>query len=242
MKFFKRNQIIIYVIALMIMTAGYLNYTTTTGKQAIETSMQMESKDDMQIADIGDATLVSSNDVVSESPVDVPADENATKNEKMTNDENARNDDSIANGNIDSTTNSNGEKKKNNSDEVLQTSSNTANKDEYFVKSKLERDTMYSQMIETYEKVLNSANSLEMQKQTATQEIQKINEIKNSIMISENLIKTKGFENNIIFVNSESVSVIIGVDELKQEEIAQIQNIISREMKAEIENIHIATK
>ena len=101
---------------------------------------------------------------------------------------------------------------------------------------------MYSQMIETYEKVLNSSNSLETQKQTATQEIQKINEIKNSIMICENLIKTKGFENNIIFVNGESVSVIIGANEMKQEEVAQIQNIISRELNAKIENIHIATK
>ena len=101
---------------------------------------------------------------------------------------------------------------------------------------------MYSQMLETYEKVLNSSNSLETQKQSATQEITKINETKNSIMICENLISTKGFENNIIFVNGESISVIIEAEELKPEEVAQIQNIISREMKAEIENIHIATK
>ncbi len=199
MRFFKRNQIIIYVIVLMIMTAGYLNYTTNTGKEAVETSMQMESKDDMQIADIGDATLVNSNDVVSES----------ANNEK----DNSTKD-------IDNNP-----------------------KDEYFVKSKLERDSMYSQMIETYEKVLNSNNSLEMQKQTATQEIQKINDIKNSIMISENLIKTKGFENSIIFANGESISVIVEIDdELKQEQIAQIQNIISREMNAKIENIHISAK
>lgn len=230
MNFFKKNQIIIYVIALMIMTAGYLNYTTTTGTQAIETSMQMEAKDDMQIADIGDATLVNSNDVVSESPLDVLTNDSSTNTESVADDESTTN------------SNANNSEEKKNSNEVLQTSSSTANKDEYFVKSKLERDTMYSQMIETYEKVLNSTNSLEMQKQTATQEIQKINETKNSIMISENLIKTKGFENNIIFVNGESISIIIGADELKQEEIAQIQNIISREMKAEIENIHIATK
>ena len=37
---------------------------------------------------------------------------------------------------------------------------------------------MYSQMLETYEKVLNSSNSLETQKQTATQEITKINDTK----------------------------------------------------------------
>ena len=29
---------------------------------------------------------------------------------------------------------------------------------------------------------------------------------------------------------------------MKQEEVAQVQNIIARELKAEIENIHIATK
>ena len=101
---------------------------------------------------------------------------------------------------------------------------------------------MYSQMIETYEKVLNSNNSLETQKQTATQEITKINQLKNSIMICENLLQTKGFEKNIIFVNDESISVIIGGEELKPEEVAQIQNIIARELKADIENIHISTK
>ena len=110
------------------------------------------------------------------------------------------------------------------------------------MKSKLERDTMYSQMIESYEKILNSSNSLETQKQTATQEITKINETKNKIMICENLIKTKGFENSVIFVNGDSISIIIGANEIKQEEVAQIQNIISREMGAQIENIHISTK
>lgn len=118
----------------------------------------------------------------------------------------------------------------------------TATNDDYFTKSKLERDTMYSQMIENYEKILNSTNALETQKQAATEEITKINETKNSIMICENLITTKGFENNVLFVNGDSISVIIGTTEIKQEEVAQIQNIISREMKAEIENIHISTK
>ena len=101
---------------------------------------------------------------------------------------------------------------------------------------------MYSQMLETYENVLNSSNSLETQKQSATEEITKINNTKNSIMICENLLKTKGFDNCVIFVNDESISIIIGANELKEDEIAQIQNIISREMKADIQNIHISTK
>ena len=61
-------------------------------------------------------------------------------------------------------------------------------------------------------------------------------------MICENLIQTKGFENSIVFVNGDSINVIIKSKEMKQEEVAQVQNIVSREMGAEIENIHISTK
>ena len=62
-------------------------------------------------------------------------------------------------------------------------------------------------------------------------------------MVCENLISTKGFNNNIVFVNVESISVIIGSEqELIKEQVAQIQNIISRELKANIDNIHISQK
>lgn len=232
MKIFKKNQIIIYVIALMLVTAGYLNYTTNeNAKDSVETSIEMESKDDSRLADIGDAKLVSSNDVVSEKAETNSL--NETNNTIVNNNINSTNNESSDNSNkeIDTNTSLNN---------TVETNSN--NNDDYFTKSKLERDTMYSQMIETYEKVLNSTNSLETQKQTATQEITKINENKNSIMICENLIKTKGFANSVIFINGESISAIIGAPEIKQEEVAQIQNIISREMNAKIENIHISNK
>ena len=59
---------------------------------------------------------------------------------------------------------------------------------------------------------------------------------------SENLIKNKGFQDLIIFINGDSISIIVKAKELKEEQIAQIQNIISRELKGEIENIHISNK
>ena len=227
----KKNQVIIYVIALMLVTAGYLNYTTNTAEQvSAQTTMEMEANDDMQIADIGDATLVNS-EAVSENEVTENTTENVTENISNTN----GNATQEANENVTQNTNTT------ENHTVTQTSA-TVTTDEYFTKSKLERDTMYSQMIESYENVLNSSNSLETQKQSATEEIKKINDTKNSIMICENLISTKGFTNNIIFVNGDSISVIIGAEQLQQEEVAQIQNIISRELQAEIENIHISTK
>ena len=228
MKLFKKNQVIIYIIALMLMTAGYLNYTTNQQGDSVETSMKMEA-DDTQVADIGDAKLVNSNDVIT----------NETQNTLEENNKNSTIDNNTTNTikNETANTSSNSTNTENN---TVETSSNNSN--DYSTKSKLERDTMYSQMIETYEKVINSSNASETQKQSATQEITKINNIKNSIMICENLIKTKGFENSVVFVNGESISVIIGASELSKEQVAQVQNIISREMNAKIENIHIANK
>ena len=101
---------------------------------------------------------------------------------------------------------------------------------------------MYSQMIESYQNLLDNQNVSEEQKTVATQEITKINNTQNSIMICENLIKTKGIEDVVIFVNDKSISVIVKADKLENDTIAQIQNIIAREMDAEIENIHISNK
>lgn len=220
MRLLKKNQVIIYVIVLMLMAVAYLNYTTQTGEQAVEASMQMEARDDTNTSNIGDAALVSSNDIAINT--------NETENTTNTIEENTTN----------TTNTTNNETEQN----TTQTNSGTVSTDDYFTKSKLERETMYSQMLESYENVLNSSNSLETQKQSATDEIKKINDTKNSIMICENLIQTKGFENNIVFVNGSSISVIIKSDEMTQEEVAQVQNIVSREMGAEIENIHISTK
>lgn len=213
MKLFKKNQVIIYVIALMLVAAGYLNYTANDNTNSIIPTSGTEEELD-QMANIGDAQLVSSNDIVNEAV-----------NNTANNIENAKTENTSSNT---VTTSS--------------TTTNTTNNSDYFKTSKLERDTMYSQMIETYEKVLNSDNSLETQKQSATDEIKKINDTKNSIMICENLIQTKGFENSVVFVNGESVSVIIEASELSKEQVAQIQNIISREMNAKAENIHISNK
>lgn len=217
MKLLKKNQVIIYVIALMLVVAGYLNFTASDDlKSAVQTSSTEEEL--AKMANIGDAQLVSSN-VVVEEEIKQDTVENTVTNNTVNN---------IIN---EETVYTNSETTKDNKDN-----------DEYFSKSKLERDKMYSQMLETYEKVLNSSNSLETQRQSATEEIKKINNTKNSIMICENLILIKGFENCVIFVNGASVSVIVEEDELSVEEVAQIQNIISREMNAQIENIHIQSK
>lgn len=202
-KIIKKNQLTILVLALMLITAGYLNYNE---------NIQIST----EIAAIGDATLVSSN--LSNS-ITNQVEDNINNNTK----EVASSVSTI--------------------EESIQTNSKATNtSEEYFISSRLERDTMYSQMLESYQKILDSNTTTEKQKNEAQKEIDKINKAKNSIMISENLIKTKGFEDVVIFLNDDSISVVINKDELEKEDIAQIQSIIAREMGAKIDDIHIMNK
>ena len=211
----KKNQIIISVIAIMLIAAGYMNYTSNE-KQALETAVLTDSE---KYAGIGDATLVSAN---------VADNNDLVNNDETQNTDNENND-----------TSKNEDKK----DEIKTSTTVTENSgNQYFAELRLERDKMYSQMLESYQKILSNNQISETQKEISENEIKKINDTRNAIMIAENLIKNKGFQDLIIFINGDSISIIVKAKELKEEQIAQIQNIISRELKGEIENIHISNK
>lgn len=193
----KKGSVAIYVLALMLVTAGYWAYISNESQTLQTVSMENQNTTDEHL---GDATLVSNNELINE------------------------------------------ENEKNQDNEKEAEETDTSKEDEYFQESKLSRDTMYSQTLETYQGILNNSNVSEEQKAVVTQEITELNKEKNAIMICENLMSTKGFDKCVIFVNVDSISVIVGAEELKSDEIAQIQNIISREMNAKVENIHIMTK
>ena len=206
MKIIKKNQLTLLVLALMLVTAGYLNYNSN---QNVTTGTE--------IASIGDATLVSSN---------VTENNNSIENNNALVENN--NENSIVNQNESSSITTNSDVK----DES----------EEYYSSARLERDKMYSQMLESYQKILDSNTTSNTQKEAAQKEITNINNTKNAIMIAENLIKTKGFEDSIVYSNDDSINVVIKKDKLSKEDTAQIQSIVAREMNAKIANIHIMSK
>ena len=225
----KKNQVILSVIAVMLIAAGYMNYTANS-KDTLQTSDLMDSE---KYGKLGDATFVSAN-VVEETNKE--AEENS-KNQESENTENAE-----IEGEKEATAETNSIENTENitKEETVQTSANES--DQYFTESKLSREKMYSQMLESYQKILQNNNITDTQKEISQNEIKKINDTKNAIMITENLIKNKGFDDVLIFVNGDSISVVIKAEDLSKEQIAQIQNIVSRELKAEIENVHISKK
>lgn len=226
----KKNQIIISVIAIMLIAAGYMNYTSNE-KQALETAALTDSE---KYAGIGDATLVSANVADNNDLVNNNEGQNITDDSTKNEDEIKSNEQNTENKENDKNTVQN---------EINTSTTVTENSgDQYFAELRLERDKMYSQMLESYQKILSNSQISETQKEISENEIKKINDTRNAIMIAENLIKNKGFQDLIIFINGDSISIIVKAKELKEEQIAQIQNIISRELKGEIENIHISNK
>lgn len=128
-------------------------------------------------------------------------------------------------------------------DELEENSSDKVEiEDNYFEESRIQRDRMYSEMLSTYQKLVNSNETPADQKAIAVQEISKITSMKNGIMIAENLIKNKGFENVVIMENYGMVSVVVKTPTLNQEQISKIQNIVERELKVEVQNINISNK
>lgn len=172
-KFLKRNQAVLVAISLMLVTAGYLNYTNNIKEAAL-----------------GDAQLVSS-EVKEEAEIQ--------------------------------------------QNEVIK-------EDDYFAKTKLEREKMYSQMLETYQKILENSQIQEEQKKIASTEIKNINNKKQAISTIENLLNGKDFKDSLIMINDNNIDVVIkNENNISKEQAAQIKNIVSRELKANIEDIHITT-
>lgn len=216
-----KNQIVVYSIVLMLVVAGYLNYIENDNSVEISANTQ-------NTTNIGDATLVNNNEIETEEEFNTDTTETNEEEKEISKDiedenlqQNKREETSITSNVVDDTIDNN---------------------DEYFANSKLEREKMYSQMLETYQNILENSTISEEQKSIASNEITKINNNRKVIMICENLIAIKGFKEVVILANGDSVNVVVKAKKLSTEDIAQIQNIITREMGTTIENIHIMKK
>lgn len=211
-KFLEKKQIIIISISIVLVFLGYFAY--------LNNDNFIDNNIANQIADVsnnserlGDVELVSTQNIYEE---DIATNEAIGKDEKQTN-----------------STETNNSK----NEEV-----DNKKQDNYFEESRLERDKMYSETIEVYENILANDSISEDQKVIAENEIAAITNVKNGIVVAENLIKVKGFEDVVIFINDATATVVVKIDTLKKAHIAQIQNIITKQLSIEIKDISITNK
>ena len=235
----KKKEFIIYAIALMLVAAGYFNYLNFDSN-IIETSSEANEgkiieKDEKTKTDkVIPETEAKDNTENKNSLMDTANDEEQIiETSEKTEEDKEQNSGNIGDAILVSN---------NETSENLLENYDTNNKN-YYAASKLERNQMYAEMIKNYENIISNTNSTEIQKSIATEEISKINNTKNAIMICENLIQTKGFNECVIMINEPNVNIVVDIEGgLNTERVSQIQNIISRELSTEIENIHITER
>ena len=250
-KGFKKNEIVIYAIALMLVTAGYFNYTANIENNSVETYAEETQNTLNVVNDIEKEVNAEKEDNTNS----IEAGNNVAKKDSVNRIEEENN---VAKHDNNTLPNENNTAQKNTENENVEVSSNEKKDDEeigdaklvssdsvtdYFVSSKLERDTNYADMISTYTKILEDNSVSETQKNNAMKEISKITNTKNAISVCENILSTKGFDNFVVLVNNNSVNVVVKLkNKLTKEKVAQIQNIVSRELNSKIEDIHITEK
>lgn len=120
-----------------------------------------------------------------------------------------------------------------------QVSSVESDSDDYFTKARLSRSKARSEAAESIEKILNSSNVTSEEKQEASKEAIAITQMTDTESKVENLIKAKGFEECVVYLEDKTANVILKTTGLESEQAAQVKDIILSETSVKAENIRI---
>lgn len=109
---------------------------------------------------------------------------------------------------------------------------------------KYDRDNMYSELSENYTKIINNQNTTKEQINEYQKKLDELIEEKNLITMVENVIKSKGIDDIVIIPTSnENINVVVKTkEELKPEQIAQIQQILVDQLGADANKLSITQK
>lgn len=122
------------------------------------------------------------------------------------------------------------------------TTGNNADSENYFTATALNRQQSRDEAIDVLKLVSESDESSEEAKAEATAKISQIAvDIQNENNI-ETLVKAKGFEECVAIISENSVSVIVGAEELQAAEAAQILAIVYDTTGINPENVSIINK
>ncbi len=227
-KMFRRNQIIITTLAIMIAAAGYLNYSAkqeVAGVEVFEAGM-MEISDEDILAEnqalhgIDDGSLqeiMSLDSEGTELPVDM-----ITSAEQ--NDDAAAGSETVAAG-------------LENPGEAVLTGGTSVS--EYIAGVQLDREQIRAKNKETMMELINSDQIPDTEKQAVIQNMIRMTEISEKENAAETLLKAKGFIDPVVSITEGQVDVVINAVSLTDPERAQIEDIVKRKTEIGADGIVI---
>lgn len=112
---------------------------------------------------------------------------------------------------------------------------------DFFTEYRLERDKVRSERSDILREIVKNSKSDEA-RQRAQDSVLKMVLEKQRELEMENLIKSRGFSDVLVFLRDNSVSAIVKTNSLSREEVIQVADIISRVAGIKAEDITISAK
>ena len=216
-KIFRKNQIIITALALMIAVAGYVSYTqtNTVEKEAMNSSAET----------VADTYDISDEDTVAEIFTDT--EDNTASAENTTEEKDTEKKEETADKTED----------KNPGETVLTSAS--AETVDFAAEVKLSREQIRSKNKETLMDVVNNTSITEAQKQDAIDAMIAMTDAAERENAAEMLLEAKGFTDVVVSITDNSADVVLDMGDVTDAKRAQVEDIVKRKTGILAENIVI---
>lgn len=252
-KIFKKNQMMIVALALMIAVAGYLNFAGKNIEEDEVASMDENTVVDengVALLDISDEDIASLdseyvevNDQYTDIVMDMEGDLSAFISETVDSaDVEAQLAEETAGDDVDASLAEGGEVAENDTiDEVpgeaVFTSTGAINN---LADARLLKEQTRARNKENLLEIINNETLTEAQKTDAINSMIALTDIAEREMSAEILLEAKGFENAVVSITGSSADVCVAVSELSEVQCAQIIDIVQRKTGISAENIVIS--
>ncbi len=256
---FKKNHIIITALAIMIVIAGYLSFTNDdmAGKgDAVQT-------DAMNSGDYDEYTASGEMDVATTTGTDTTAEDNDDTTLDDVDAEDTDDEANVDDENDETTDTNDADELGDISDEdILASAQNVSDNGEldleegvpgeavlanaasqidpsYFVANKFEREQVRARIKANYMDIIDSKEVSKEQKQVAIDKMLAFTEMMNKEKKAEMLLEAKGFSDSIVFMNDDTVDVVVNAEALTDQQLAIIESIVKDETGVSVDNIEI---
>ena len=252
-KIFKKNQMMIVALALMIAVAGYLNFAGKNIEEDEVASLDENTVVDengVALLDISDEDIASLdseyvevNDQYTDIVMDMEGDLSAFISETVDSaDVEAQLAEETAGDDVDASLTEGGEVAENDTideipGEAVFTSTGAISN---LADARLLKEQTRARNKENLLEIINNETLTEAQKTDAINSMIALTDIAEREMSAEILLEAKGFENAVVSITGSSADVCVAVSELSEVQCAQIIDIVQRKTGISAENIVIS--
>ncbi len=221
---FKKNQIIITALAVMIAVAGYLNYSGSKLGEGISPAAADKGSVKKETEAQKDQAFID---------IDSPDEEFALEDAA---DEAALTDPDAASENLSADASEENPVSDTPGEAVLTSVPGSSG---FAAEARLSREQVRAKNKETLLEVINNTNIAEEQKQDAINTMNAMADISEKEAAAELLLESKGFTDAVVSITDGTVDVVISQVEVTDAQRAQIEDIVKRKTEISGENIVI---